>query len=250
MMESIKKLENLIKQLRDPVNGCPWDKVQTHKSLKPYLIEESYELIDAIEQENTNQIKDELGDVLLQVMLHCQIASEAKEFTLDDVIQKLSNKLVERHPHVFAGKKANTTEEVKEIWEASKAKKRKSLLGDIPISSPALEQASKIGKAVAKVEFDWDTAEEVLEKVREEFREVEEAMSQKEGEDRIEEEIGDLLFSISQLARKLKLSPEIALVSACKKFKKRFEFLEKEIKAKGNLSKEELNIIWLKAKNN
>lgn len=252
---SWSKLVEIIAKLRSP-EGCPWDRKQTHLSLKRFLLEESYELFEAIDQENASAIKDELGDVLLQVLLHAQIAKEKGDFSIDDVIANLSEKLIRRHPHVFADALAETPEEVASNWDAIKkteeiGAKRTSLLDGVPAEFPALMRAEKIQKKAAKVGFDWNDTSEVVEKVREELGELEEALANSDQEE-IEEELGDLLFATVNLARFSKVDPEFSLQRATAKFIERFKLVEGYAKAEGlnltELNLAELDVLWERAK--
>ena len=226
---SWSNLVSIIAKLRSP-EGCPWDRAQTHESLKRFLLEETYELFEAIDAANPQAIKDELGDVLLQVLLHAQIAQEKGHFSMEDVVVNLSEKLVRRHPHVFGEVSADTPEEVMVNWDAIKKREktgqeRKSVLDGVPKEFPALMRAEKIQKKAAKVGFDWDHTHEVVEKVKEEFRELEEAAAAG-SQEQLEEELGDLLFAIVNLSRFIKVDPEFALQKATAKFTKRFQLLE------------------------
>lgn len=248
-------LIKIIEQLRSPA-GCPWDREQTHQSLKRFLLEESYELFEAIDQNNPEEIQDELGDVLLQVLLHAQIAREYGAFTIDDVITNLSNKLIRRHPHVFGDVQADTPDQVVVNWDAIKKTEklgttRVSVLDGVPRHFPALMRAEKIQKKATKVGFDWDETSEVLMKVHEELAELEEAfaLNNRQG---LEEELGDLLFAIVNLARFLQVDPEFALQSATTKFTERFHLVEEEAKEQElhleDLTLDELNVLWDLAK--
>ena len=252
---SWSNLVNVVAKLRSP-EGCPWDREQTHTSLKRYLLEEAYELLEAIDQGRPEAVKDELGDVLLQVLLHAQIAAEEGQFTIEDVITNLSEKLVRRHPHVFAEVSAETPEEVMVNWDAIKRKEkagaeRESILDGVPKDLPALMRAEKIQKKAAKVGFDWDHTHEVVEKVKEEFRELEEAAAHG-GQAEREEELGDLLFAIVNLSRFIKVDPEFALQKATGKFMERFRLLEgyaqEEDLDLAALDLDGLNELWDRAK--
>lgn len=249
-------LIEIVAKLRSP-NGCPWDQKQTHESLKRYLLEESYELFEAIDKQNTEEIKDELGDVLLQVLLHAQIKAEQNEFTIDDVLTNLSNKLIRRHPHVFADVQANTPEEVIVTWDSVKKQERAnaertSVLDGVPSVFPALMKAEKVQNKASKVGFDWNETSEVLEKVYEELSELEEAILL-EDLDKLQEELGDLLFATVNLGRFLKVDPELALQRGTTKFITRFKLLESYAKEKNliltELNLDELNELWDDAKN-
>lgn len=248
-MENFKKLVEIMESLRSE-NGCPWDRIQTHDSLKRYLLEEAYELIEAIEKKDYKAIREELGDLLLQIVFHAQIAKESGHFSIDDVIETISNKMIRRHPHVFGEAKFKTPEEVLNQWDDRKkeeGKLRETILEGIPINLPALLRAYKIQSRVAKVGFDWDNIEGVLKKIEEEFAELKEAVNLKEKQ-QIEEEIGDMLFSIVNLARFLKIDPETALRKTNRKFEDRFSKLEQLAKQKGKSLKEmslrEMDELW------
>lgn len=253
-MSNLNRLIEIMQRLRGP-NGCPWDKEQTQETLKPYLIEEAYEVIDAIDSKNDKDITDELGDVLLQVVFHAQIASEEDRFTFDDVAKSIADKLVRRHPHVFGDVEAETPDQVIQNWEAIKREEKKgqnqddSILSGVPRHLPALLRATQIQKKAAKVGFDWEKAEEVLDKVEEEMQELRNATTQQEKQD----EFGDVLFSLVNLSRFLKIDPEDALTQTIAKFQSRFAFIEKELKEAGQTpqetSLEEMDTLWEKAKN-
>ena len=224
--------------------------------MKRFLLEETYELFEAIDAANPQAIKDELGDVLLQVLLHAQIAQEKGHFSMEDVVVNLSEKLVRRHPHVFGEVSADTPEEVMVNWDAIKKREktgqeRKSVLDGVPKESPALMRAEKIQKKAAKVGFDWDHTHEVVEKVKEEFRELEEAAAAG-SQEQLEEELGDLLFAIVNLSRFIKVDPEFALQKATAKFTKRFQLLEGYAREENldlaELSLDDLNLLWDRAK--
>ncbi len=252
---SWSNLVDIVAKLRSP-EGCPWDRAQTHTSLKRFLLEEAYELFEAIDQADPAAVKDELGDVLLQVLLHAQIASEQGQFSIEDVITNLSDKLVRRHPHVFGEVFAETPEEVMVNWDAIKkrekaGRERSSILDGVPKELPALMRAEKIQKKAAKVGFDWDHTPEVVEKVKEEFRELEEAAAKGEQAE-LEEELGDLLFAIVNLARFIKVDPEFALQKATAKFTERFQLLERYAREENldlaELNLDGLNALWDRAK--
>ena len=251
-----EKLVGIITRLRDPQKGCPWDREQTHSSLKPYLIEESYELLEAIDHCPAN-IPEELGDVLLQVLLHAEIGRERGDFDINTVINELSEKLVRRHPHVFGEATANTSQEVVVNWQKIKETEKKDAgqptmgrLQRIPKGSPALHRAYEMGKAAAKVNFDWSNVSGVKGQVQEELGELlTEFNTSQPNQQRLAEEFGDLLFSITQLGRKLGLNSEMALQQACTKFQRRFEALERDVGSNlGKLSLAELDVFWEKIK--
>ena len=246
--DAFAALTATIAKLRDPDGGCPWDLKQTHETLKPYLIEESYELLDAIDA-GPQALKEELGDVLLQVMLHSQIATDNKQFSITDVVTGLNEKLIARHPHVFGDSSCETAEDVTRSWEQSKQRENRSLLAGIPRSMPALQQAQLIGERTERVGFDWDSPAEVASKIEEELQEFLDATNNGETQERVEEEFGDLLFTLAQLGRKAELPCETILQKACDKFKKRFELLErKAARPLGELSRSELESLWQQIK--
>lgn len=226
----LQDLADIMASLRAP-DGCPWDKKQTLQSLTPYLLEESAEYIDAVRQGDPDAMRAELGDVLLQVAFAAQIAAENDQFTLQEVIDGIVHKLWSRHPHIFGvGRHAENAQDVERIWEEQKRKERQDQpqnpnpLQRVPRSLPPLMRARALGKAAAKVGFDWETADDVLPKIKEELGEVRAAMTDGARHD-IEEEIGDLLFSVVNLARKLDLQPDEALARANAKFERRFSFI-------------------------
>lgn len=245
-----KKLVEVIAKLRDPNDGCPWDLKQTHQSLVKYLIEESYEFAYAADKDDPKKMEEEIGDVLLQVLLHSQIASESKQFDIESVSKKLADKMIHRHPHVFEDKSlASNAEEVTQNWEEIKNKDQKNFFKEEDAYMPSLMAASKIGKRSQKVNFDWDNIGQVFDKVKEEAQEVEEELKQKQiNEQKLKEEIGDLLFSVAQLSRHAGFDPEEALKEANLKFIKRFSFMENKAKDEGlnmqSMNVEELENLW------
>ncbi len=249
----IDRLLEVVATLRGE-NGCPWDKEQTLESLKQYLIEESYEVIDAIDSGDVDKHKEELGDVLLQVALHSQIRKENGEFEFDDVADKLADKLVHRHPHVFGDVKAENAEEVLKNWEQIKVEEkgdRKSTLEGIPRHLPALQKAQRIQSRAARVGFDWERVKDVIAKIEEELEEtkVEIAKGDKE---KTEEEIGDLLFAVVNLCRFEDLRAEEALEKTINKFITRFKEVELRIQAEGkklqDCTLEEMDAHWEEVK--
>lgn len=242
------RLKEIIQKLRDPQKGCPWDIEQTHKSLKPYLLEECYEVLEAIDSD-PQALCAELGDILLQVFLHAQIASEEDRFDIAQVFEMISNKLIERHPHVFGDEKASSAKEVKKIWEQNKKKRLKpdqSALDSIPKSLPGCARAMRMGEKAAALGFDWNTSSESKKKIEEEVHEFLEA---KAGSAHQKEELGDLLFAIVQYARKEGIQAEEALAEACNKFHKRFKQVELTAGLHlKQMSLEQLEALWQQAK--
>ena len=251
----VLELEKIMSRLRAP-GGCPWDREQTHESLKRYLIEEAYELIDAVDDADDEHMMEELGDVLLQILFHSQIAKEEKRFDLQKVARVCCEKLIRRHPHVFADQKIKDSKAVIRQWEEIKkgekaGQKRESVLDGIPRHLPALSQAEKIQKKASKAGFDWPEIDGVVAKIEEEFREVKEAL--KKGNPKaIRGEIGDLLFAVVNLCRFQDESPEEVLRNTIKKFYRRFQFIELALKKAGKpmdkTSLEELDKLWNQAK--
>ncbi len=236
-MESTNKLLQVMRDLRDPENGCPWDVEQDFASVAPYTIEEAYEVADAIERGNMDDLRDELGDLLLQVVFHARMAEEAELFDFEDVAAGISEKMIRRHPHVFGtdeeradGKKDGSWEQIKEN-ERSKSSDDSALAG-VTKSLPALKRAEKLGKRASRVGFDWPDRRGVHEKIQEELGELEEAVGSRDP-DSMEEEFGDLLFAVVNLARHLSIDPEKALTGANYKFERRFRSMEEDIVASG-----------------
>ncbi len=251
----IEQLLSIMAKLRDPKDGCPWDIKQSFDSIVPYTLEEAYEVADAIEKQNWLDVKEELGDLLFQVVFYSQMAKEQDLFDFDEVVAGICEKLTRRHPHVFANKQFASEAEVKANWEAEKAKERadkavdNSILANVPLAMPALTRADKIQKRCAQFGFDWDSVAPVAEKVVEELDEVMDEYQQVTlDQNRIEEEMGDLLFSVVNLSRHLNVNPERALQKANKKFERRFRKVEKNVLEKGveisNCSLEQLDQEW------
>lgn len=234
MNESFAELVEIIAKLRSE-EGCPWDRQQTHDTLKINIIEEAYEALEAIDEKDDDKIEEELGDLLMQVLLNAQIAKEEGSFDIYGVIGKIKEKLIRRHPHVFGDVKVKDADEVLQNWNAikNKEKERESLMDGIPAHLPALIQARKVQSKASSVGFDWDKSEDVLVKVDEEVKELKESVK-KGDKDSIEEEIGDILFSIVNLSRFLDVEPEIALLKTTKKFIRRFKQMETIIAGNGN----------------
>lgn len=253
-MKEFDKLIKIVKKLRSK-SGCAWDREQTHDTLTPYMIEESYELLDAINGRDDKKLKEELGDVLLQVILHSQIGCEKKKFDIKDVIECICEKMIRRHPHVFAGRKKTSVEDIWHKWEEIKKdeNKGKSVLDSIPKVMPALYRADKMQKKAARLGFDWDTVSGAWAKVDEELSEVLDLLKfVKKDKKKIKEELGDLLFSIVNVSRKLDINAEEALQVSIAKFYQRFNYIEKytdkrDIKLK-EITSSDLGKLWIKAK--
>ncbi len=241
-MRRIEALLEIMARLRDPKDGCPWDLEQDFASIAPYTIEEAYEVAEAIRQNDMPGLKDELGDLLLQVVFHAQMAREAGEFGFADVVEAISTKMIRRHPHVFADGDASNAGEVRATWEEIKAAERaekgglaerESVLDDVPLALPALLRTAKIVKRVARVGFDWDDAAHATDKMAEELTEFREALRAGESREHIREELGDLLFTVANVAYKLDLDPEDVLRDANAKFERRFRAVEERLAAEG-----------------
>jgi tetrapyrrole methylase family protein/MazG family protein len=237
-------------------NGCPWDREQTHESIKPDLIEETYEVIEAIDAGDATKLREEIGDLLANVMLHAQIARDEGEFDISDVIKTLTEKLIRRHPHVFGDQEANNADQVVKNWEQIKRSEsgyedRKSALDGVPDHLPNLQRAQKLQRKAARVGFDWNNVSDVLPKIDEEIAELKENIQDGNREE-IELEIGDLLFSIVNLCRFLDVQAEEALRKASRKFVRRFKAMEEELERRGDSFKDYdlagLDEIWDKAK--
>lgn len=261
---TLQDLLYLMQRLRDPDDGCPWDREQDYRSIAPYTIEETYELVDAIESDDLAQIREELGDVLFQVVFYSQLATETGAFTFADIVDGLVSKLVRRHPHVFpdgslesrAGEQRTATGQVKRSWEQIKAgerreKRRPGVLDDIPAALPALTRAAKLQKRASRVGFDWDKPEGVLQHLQSELQELLEARQQGD-QPHIEEEFGDLLFCMINLARHWQIDPEKSLRQANRKFERRFRFVEDSLQQRGSsvaeANLEVMDSLWEDAK--
>jgi tetrapyrrole methylase family protein/MazG family protein len=258
LYHQFETLRHVIAELRGP-NGCPWDKEQTHQSLKKYLIEEAYELLDAIDEEDDVHIIEELGDVLLQVMLHAQIGEDEGWFSIDDVIRTLTEKMIRRHPHVFGTVAVEGSDEVLANWEDIKKQEkgnvRESVLSGIPKGLPGLLKAYELQKKAAKVGFDWDDIQPMLQKVSEEWREFKEEIENKQmNEEKVISEFGDILFALVNVARYYKINPEEAVNKTNKKFLNRFLYIESKVHESNRDIKtytlEELDALWEEAKRN
>jgi len=243
-------LVDIIARLRAP-DGCPWDKQQTHASLRKNLLEECYEVLEALDEGNSDKLCDELGDLLMQVVLHTQIATEAGEFELGDVVSSITTKLIHRHPHIFGSKKVKDAEEVVLNWEKLKQEERgadTSMLAGVPEQMPALGYSQEIQRRVAQVGFDWEDIDGVIEKLAEEVSELKQADSQ----ERKAQEFGDLLFTLANIARRLGIDVEAALREANKRFYRRFTYMEEGCRQRGldfgELPFDEQNALWEEAK--
>jgi MazG family protein len=241
--------------------GCPWDREQTHESLRTYLVEETYEVLDALESGDRKKFASELGDLLLQIVFHAQLAAQRGDFDIGDVIEHIHSKMVRRHPHVFGEAKARDAAQVLKNWEELKVQERNSekgkgeesasLMDDIPRNVPAAHEAYQLTRRASRIGFDWDDLDGLLEKLQEEVRELRGAMGKKDGRG-VEEEIGDLLFVAANVARFLCVDPEIALKKANRKFVARFREMEREMERRGgklaNASREEMERLWERSK--
>jgi MazG family protein len=263
-LTEFEKVKNVISELRHPEHGCPWDLKQTHESLLKYLIEESYEFIEATELKDPKKMEEELGDVLLQILLHARLGEEKKVFDMESISKTLKEKLIRRHPHVFENRNTSiNVDEVLENWEKIKQleKTREELeksghhrIKESVLHAPSLTSSVKIGKKTNELKFDWDHYSQVLYKVEEEWQELKEELPPQGGinKARAYEELGDLLFSVAQLARHLEMDPEAALRDANKKFLKRFHSMEDLIQSKNlkleNMNQEQMDVYWNEAK--
>ena len=245
-MDDFRNLVGIMERLRAE-GGCEWDRAQSHASLRQYLLEEAHEVLDAIGRKRPELLCEELGDLLIQILFHAQIAKEKGEFGISDVIASISRKMVRRHPHVFADATADTPEAVSLQWDHIKKtlenKRHASLVGGVPRKFPSLLRASKITKKAARAGFDWENTGQVMSKVEEELGELKEAISGQDPEE-MEHELGDLLFAIVNLARFLSVNPEVALISANARFERRFQAMEK-IAAESGLSIETADLATL-----
>jgi len=256
----MKKLLEIMSALRDPETGCPWDIKQTFRSVVPYTLEEAYEVADAIENGDMNELKSELGDLLFQVVFYAQMAKEQGEFDFDDVVDAVSEKLINRHPHVFAGVDCKDEKSLNEAWEKTKSEERDeqakeenaTILDGVAKALPSLKRAQKLQKRASGVGFDWQTVEPVLDKLDEEILELREAMLKRD-QSSIFEETGDVLFSCVNLARHLNVDAEESLRGCNQKFEKRFGYIEKLLnhsnKPFQSCSLKELEALWQEAKN-
>ncbi len=256
---SFSKLEEIVRILRSP-GGCPWDREQTHSSIRKNLIEETYEVLETIDDDDPEAMCEELGDLLLQVMLHSQMEAETGVFTVWDVIEGLNEKLIRRHPHVFGERSANNAEEALSTWQDMKAEEKRqkgieperlSVLSGVPRDLPGILKAWKLQKKASSVGFDWDKAEQAAEKVREELAELME-LGEADSRQRFKEELGDLLFAVVNLSRFFQVDPEEAIALTNRKFTERFQFIEEQLRLKGKdfeqTDLEEMENFWVQAK--
>ena len=255
---SIERLKQVMSALRDPDSGCPWDLEQNFKSIAPYTLEEAYEVVDAIDRGDMINLREELGDLLFQSVYHAQMASEQGAFTLDDVINDVTEKMIYRHPHVFGEKTAKSAEDVNAIWDERKSQEKSSVseastsaLDDVPLALPALLRAQKLQKRAAKTGFVWREASQILDKLEEEIAEIREAIASGKDES-IKDEMGDLLFVMANLARHYGINAEEALRCGNAKFEKRFKGMEDDLKNDGkvmqNLTLDQMLELWVKQK--
>ncbi len=255
---AIDRLLEIMVRLRDPVAGCPWDLQQDFRSIAPHTLEEAYEVADAIERGDLQALRDELGDLLFQVAFHAQLASERGAFAFDDVVDAICDKLTRRHPHVFGGVPVAGAAEQSRVWETLKAEERKALgqgngaLAGIPMALPALSRARKLGRRAADAGFDWPDASGPRAKIDEELAELDRVIDEGSNAGRLEAELGDLLFSVVNLARHLDIDPEAALRRANVRFERRYAHLEQALAARGidpgTAGHEVLDQLWVAAK--
>ncbi len=250
---NFQELVSIVAQLRGP-EGCPWDKKQTRESLKPYLVEEFYELLEAVEDDNTDGIREELGDLLFQIVIQSQLSKEENLFDIDDVVDGIASKMVRRHPHVFADKELNKGSEVSDWWEEHKrneGKNKESAMDGIPRTLPALLRAREIQLKASKAGFDWSRIEDVFAKLEEEIGEFRDALKNK-NHDEMQSELGDILFVMVRIANFVNVNAEDALRKTIKKFLQRFRYMEKEASRQGReltaMTLEELDLLWNEAK--
>lgn len=255
--EKFQRLVEIMARLRGP-GGCPWDREQTFDSIKPYTLEETYEVLDAIDRRDWPELAEELGDFMLQAVFYSQMASEQQLFHIDDALDAINQKLIRRHPHVFGDQSAETAGDVKKIWGEVKAAEKKdkgkqndTLLGGVPRALPALVEAQQIASRAAGVGFDWENAEQVVEKLHEELAEFAEAR-RRASQDELEDELGDILFVIVNLARFAKVDPEQALRRSNAKFRERFGHIERRLAEQGKRLEDsniqEMEALWQEAK--
>ena len=255
-MNEIDKLLEVMERLRNPETGCPWDQQQTFATIIPHTLEEAYEVADAIERNNLTELKSELGDLLFQIVFYAQIAKEQGEFDFNDVAETITSKMKNRHPHVFGDVKVNSVEEQTRLWEKLKqaeksntsSNQQTSILDDIPVNLPALSRASKLHKKASLVGFDWDNISGVMSKLHEEIAEIQHEIDNGSKQDRMLDEIGDLLFVTTILSRHAKVDPEQALRHANNKFIRRFNGIEQKLRQENidinNASLKKMDALW------
>ena len=261
MSDTVKQLQNIISimaKLRDPDTGCPWDVKQDFASIAPYTIEEAYEVADAIESGDRTALCNELGDLLFQVVFHARIAEEEGSFKLADVAKSISEKMINRHPHVFGDGKTPDVDQQRHLWEDIKkaertAKGQNSILADIPVGMPPMQRAVKLQNRAASVGFDWPDISQIIDKMFEEAAELTaELVSTPQNKQHLKDEVGDLLFVAINLARKVGVDPETALIGCNKKFERRFNYIEQQIGLKGkslsDLTLDDMEKLWQEAK--
>jgi ATP diphosphatase len=266
--KDIARLLEIMAALRTPITGCPWDLEQDFDSIKPYTLEEAYEVADAIERKDLDDLRDELGDLLLQVVFHARMAEELGEFSFGDVVEAITSKMIRRHPHVFAVSDADDPQKVKKQWDEIKAEEKREkaarrarrgiiedykagLLGQVDRAQPALTEAVKLQKQAAKVGFDWSEAEPILDKIEEEIGELREAI-RSGAQHKINDELGDLIFALVNIGRHVEADPEMALRGTNTKFRRRFRHIETSLEQAGEslegASLERMEELWVEAK--
>ncbi|MEQ8428303.1 MAG: nucleoside triphosphate pyrophosphohydrolase [Gammaproteobacteria bacterium] len=254
----MEKLLWIMKSLRDPETGCPWDREQSMDSIRGYTLEEAYEVVDAIERGSMEDIRDELGDLLFHIIFYSEMANEQGAFDFRELVDKAGTKLERRHPHVFAGMEVENSEQVKQIWEQNKQKERQQeagtslLLDDISAHQPAMLRALKLQKRAASVGFDWDNSADIIGKIEEELHELKESIQENDNPEHIAEELGDLMFCCVNLARHFHIDPELALRQTNNKFVERFNYIESTLKQDNKsldeTGLEEMDRLWNEAK--
>lgn len=249
---AVRELLEIVARLRDPEAGCPWDVEQTFRTIAPYTLEEAYEVADAIERDDLAGLRDELGDLLFQVVFHAQMARERGAFDFEDVARGIRDKLVRRHPHVFAGRRVTDAAEQTRLWDELKHREkaaagRRSVLDDVPLALPALARAAKLGRRAARLGFDWPDLAGVRAKVDEELAELDDARATGDRA-ALEAELGDVLFALANLARHLEVDPEAALRASGARFERRFHHVERRAADSGRSDPESLEAFWAEAK--
>lgn len=255
-MSSITRLLSIMARLRDRTHGCPWDLEQNFRTIAPYTIEEAYEVADAIERDDMQALRDELGDLLFQVVFHAQMASEQGAFAFDDVVNAICDKMERRHPHVFGDASIEDAKAQTIAWEEQKRGEREargdSVLANVPLALPALTRADKLGKRAAQVGFEWQDASGALDKLDEELKELRDEVRSGAGEKQIENELGDVLFCVVNVCRYLHVDPEVALRGANVKFERRFRYIEERLKERrktpAQSSLQEMDELWNEGK--